>query len=63
MQVHVSIVVKSVCLEYLAIVSKVPDFFANVNIDEFSKHMIKRAFFTSASAVSEGEINCQAYSI
>lgn len=50
-------------MEHLALITSMPDIFIHINIEDFCKQLIKRAFFTSASAVSIAEINCQSYAL
>mmetsp|Transcript_1831 Transcript_1831/g.2459 ORF Transcript_1831/g.2459 Transcript_1831/m.2459 type:complete len:132 (+) Transcript_1831:314-709(+) len=60
---HPNHLVKQTAMEHLALITSMPDIFIHINIDEFCKKLIQRAFFTAPSATSSGEINCQAYAL
>jgi hypothetical protein len=50
-------------MEHLALITSMPEIFIHIVIEDFCKKLIQRAFFTPASAVSQGEINCQAFAL
>jgi hypothetical protein len=55
--------VKLAAMEHLALITSMPEVFIHIVIDEFVKKLINKAFYTPASAVSQGEINCQAFAL
>ena len=61
--VHPSTDVKLICMEHLALITSTPDIFIHLKIEDFIRQLIKRAFFPSAQAVSNGDINCQAFAL
>jgi hypothetical protein len=60
---HPSTDVKVMAMEHLALITSMPEVFIHIVIDDFCKKLVQKAFYTPASAVSQGEINCQAYAI
>jgi hypothetical protein len=55
---HPDINVKLAAMEHLALITSMPEIFIHIVIDDFVKKLIVKAFYTPASAISQGEINC-----
>ena len=55
---HPSVDLKSHCMEHLAMLTAMPEIFLHIDIGEFCGLLVRRAFFTSASATVPCEINC-----
>lgn len=60
---HPNAEVKQVAMEHLALITSMPEIFIYIQVTDFFKVLMQRAFNAPASATTQVEINCQAFAL
>ena len=60
---HPNAEVKQVAMEHLALITSMPEIFLHIQVTDFFKVLMQRAFNAPASGTTQVEINCQAHAL
>jgi len=60
---HPNAEVKQAAMEHLALITSMPEIFQHIDIADFFKILMQRAFNMPPSTLTAVEVNCQAYAL